>query len=267
MDDTLYPMSTGLNVECRRNIEEYMVERLHMEKKEVPRMCVELYEEYGTTMAGLKALGFEFDNDEFHQYVHGRLPYENLKPDPVLKTLLLSMPQRKIIFTNADKAHAARVLRRLGLEGCFDRIICFETLNPSEIQAASDRSFLLENGNSCADSDDSSGSESTESTKSGLPRILCKPSIEAFQATINIAAINPERTIFFDDSARNVASAKKVGFTTAIVGKEMLVPGADFAVNSIHNIREALTVLREHGKEEQIGQVLPPRGVETAVLA
>lgn len=46
----------------------------------------------------------------------------------------------------------------------------------------------------------------------------------------------------------------------------MVVSGADFALNSIHNIREALPVLREHGKEEQIGQVLPPR-VETAVLA
>lgn len=42
-------------------------------------------------------LGYEFDNDEFHAYVHGRLPYHLLKPDPVLKNLLLSMPQRKIV--------------------------------------------------------------------------------------------------------------------------------------------------------------------------
>jgi hypothetical protein len=33
----------------------------------------------------------------FYSFVHGRLPYENLKPDPVLKNLLLSMPQRKIV--------------------------------------------------------------------------------------------------------------------------------------------------------------------------
>jgi hypothetical protein len=44
-----------------------------------------------------QALGYEFDNDEFHAYVHGRLPYEVLKPDPVLRNLLLSMPQRKIV--------------------------------------------------------------------------------------------------------------------------------------------------------------------------
>ncbi|KAF3775859.1 hypothetical protein EJ110_NYTH48634 [Nymphaea thermarum] len=126
----------------------------------------------------------------------------------------------------------------------------FFLVDPSEIQAASDRSLV----HICADSHHLSASESTESTKRGWPCTLCKPSIEAFQATINITAINPERTILFDDSARNVASAKKIGFTTAIVGKEMLVPGADFAVSRIHNIGEALTVLREHGKEEQIGQ-------------
>lgn len=44
-----------------------------------------------------QALGYEFDNDEFHAYAHGRLPYDTLKPDPVLKNLLLSMPQRKIV--------------------------------------------------------------------------------------------------------------------------------------------------------------------------
>lgn len=42
-------------------------------------------------------LGYEFDNDEFHAYVHGKLPYENLKPDLVLRNLLHSMPQQKIV--------------------------------------------------------------------------------------------------------------------------------------------------------------------------
>jgi pyrimidine and pyridine-specific 5'-nucleotidase len=45
----------------------------------------------------LQALGYEFDNDEFHATVHGTLPYHNLRPDPVLRTLLLSIPQRKIV--------------------------------------------------------------------------------------------------------------------------------------------------------------------------
>lgn len=50
-----------------------------------------------TTVNSLQALGYEFDNDEFHSNVHGRLPYDNLRPDSVLRTLLLSIPQRKIV--------------------------------------------------------------------------------------------------------------------------------------------------------------------------
>ena len=31
-----------------------MSEHLHIEQSEVPKMCLDLYREYGTTMAGLK---------------------------------------------------------------------------------------------------------------------------------------------------------------------------------------------------------------------
>ncbi|PNX73000.1 haloacid dehalogenase-like hydrolase, partial [Trifolium pratense] len=178
------------------------------------------------------ALGYEFDNDEFHAYVHGRLPYEKLKQDLVLRNLLLSMPQRKIIFTNADHAHAVEVLSRLGLEDCFEGIICFETLNPLN----------------------------------SYRQILCKPSVEAFEAAIRIANVDPKKTIFFDDSVRNIASGKVAGFHTVIVGRSDLVPGADHALNSIHNIREALPEIWEveEGNQQQMIQSL---AVEATVHA
>nr|KJB09528.1 hypothetical protein B456_001G148700 [Gossypium raimondii] len=166
MDDTLYPFSTGFNLACRKNIEEFMLKYLNIEESEVPRMCLELYREYGTTMAGLKVLGYEFDNDEFHAYAHGRLPYETLRPDPVLRNLLLAMPQRKIIFTNADKAHALQVLKRLALEDCFEGIICFEALNHPPLQPPALKS-----------------------------PILCKPSLEAFEAAIRVANLDPKKTV------------------------------------------------------------------------
>lgn len=37
---------------------EYMLEHLHIEENEVPKMCLDLYREYGTTMAGLKVWRF-----------------------------------------------------------------------------------------------------------------------------------------------------------------------------------------------------------------
>ncbi|KAK4379788.1 hypothetical protein RND71_001650 [Anisodus tanguticus] len=219
MDDTLYPLSSGVNLACRKNIEEYMLHYLNIEETEVPKMCLELYREYGTTMAGLKVLGYEFDNDKFHEFVHGRLPYEVLRPDPLLRNLLLSMPQRKIIFTNGDKAHAIRVLNKLGLGDCFEGIICFETLNPplEDIDEAASR------------------------------RILCKPSVKAMEAAIRIANLDPHKTMFFDDSARNIASGKEAGLHTVIVGTSTMVAGADHALRSIHNIREVIPQIWEEG--------------------
>ncbi|XP_073106605.1 uncharacterized protein C24B11.05-like [Elaeis guineensis] len=130
LDNTLYPYSSGIATEFRKNIGDYMVDKLGIEESKIPYMCNVLYKHYGTTMAGLRAIGYNFDYDDYHSFVHGRLPYDKLKPDPVFRHLLLSLPIRKVIFTNADKVHAAKVLSKLGLEDCFEGIICFETLNP-----------------------------------------------------------------------------------------------------------------------------------------
>ncbi|KAL6223318.1 hypothetical protein ACLB2K_006705 [Fragaria x ananassa] len=252
LDDTLYPMSSGLNSACRKNIEEYMLQHLDIEESEVPRICLELYREHGTTMAGLKALGHEFDDDEFHAYVHGRLPYDALKPDLVLRNLLLSMPQRKIIFTNADKAHAAEVLSRLCLEDCFEGIICFETLNPPHPQPVD---FITA-------PDDCTGNNLNSKSP-----ILCKPSVEAIEAAIRIANVDPQKTLFFDDSARNIASGKAAGLHTVIVGSSELVPGADHVLRSIHNIREAIPEIWEGEEGQQLEQFIQSTAVETVVLA
>ncbi|XP_031378913.1 uncharacterized protein C24B11.05 isoform X2 [Punica granatum] len=266
MDDTLYPLSSGINLACRKNIEDYMLHNLQIEESEVLRMCLELYREYGTTMAGLKALGYEFDNDEFHAYVHGRLPYETLKPDPVLRNLLLSMPQRKIVFTNADKDHVAKVLSRLGLEDCFEGVICFETLNPSP-EPADD---LLDHNDekiSFPGDDMDSNSDSGSNGLSSKSRILCKPSVEAMEAAIRIANVDPSKTIFFDDSTRNIASGKAAGLHTVIVGSSVLVPGADHSLGSVHNIKEALPEIWEGQEAEQIEQFIQGTAIETVVRA
>ncbi|KAJ7008029.1 hypothetical protein NC653_006910 [Populus alba x Populus x berolinensis] len=278
MDDTLYPLSLGLNMACRKNIEEFMLHQLHIEESEVPRMCLELYREHGTTMAGLKALGYEFDNDEFHAFVHGRLPYETLKPDPVLRNILLSVPQRKIIFTNADRAHAAEVLKRMGFEDCFEGVICFETLNPpleiANNMDALDNDAMIAGGEPApSDFDGATATGNKNKIKNDLDngissesRILCKPSLEAIEAAIQIANVDPRKTIFFDDSARNIASGKAAGLHTVIVGSPVLVPGADHALRSIHNIKEAIPEIWEDEGEE-MEQVIQSTAVETMILA
>ncbi|KAI5336155.1 hypothetical protein L3X38_015421 [Prunus dulcis] len=58
--------------------------------------------------------------------------------------------------------------------------------------------------------------ERTPEAKAKSP-ILYKPSFEAIEVVIFIANFDPEKTIFFDDSARNIASGKVAGRHTVIV--------------------------------------------------
>ncbi|KAL8224668.1 hypothetical protein R6Q57_017225 [Mikania cordata] len=236
LDDTLYPLSAGLAAGVVNNIKDYMAEKLGIDSKKIPELCNLLYKNYGTTMAGIRAIGYDFDYDEYHSIVHGRLPYENLKPDPVLKNLLLSLPIRKFIFTNADKIHAAKVVSRLGLEDCFEGIICFETLNPVH-KIINDQIQIF----------DIIQHFSTTNSTSELPKtpIVCKPSEVAIQKALNILNANPQTTLFFEDSIRNIQSGKRVGLDTVLVGTSHRCKGADYALESIHNMKEAIPELWE----------------------
>ncbi|KAF5186676.1 Haloacid dehalogenase-like hydrolase (HAD) superfamily protein [Thalictrum thalictroides] len=263
LDDTLYPLSSGIAAECRKNIEDFMIQKLGIEENKISEICILLYKAYGTTMAGLRAIGYEFDYDEYHSFVHGRLPYENLKSDHVLRGLLLNLPYRKVLFTNGDRIHAAKVLSRLGLEDCFE-IICFETLNPMK-DNVSDKRVNIASTKPC----DIIKHFSQANDASELPEspIICKPSEAAFEEAFKIANINPKRTMFFDDSVRNIQSGKRVGLHTVLVGTSQRVQGADFALESIHNIREALPELWEAGEKSEKVTYSGKLAIETSVEA
>ncbi|KAK4760380.1 hypothetical protein SAY87_005273 [Trapa incisa] len=245
LDDTLYPYSSGLSLEVTKNIQEYMIQKLNIEETEVTEMCISLYKNYGTTMAGLRAVGYDFDYDDFHGFVHGRLPYDMLlKPDPVLRNLLLSVPLRKLIFTNADSAHAARVLKRLGLEDCFDGIICFETLNDTKQQSDSgeDRASDIEMNTD-------SGNAPVDDRMLPSTPVVCKPFDRAFEEVFKMAKIHPQKTLFFDDSFRNLQTGSRMGLHTVLVGTSHRIEGADHALENIHNIREAFPELWEDNEK------------------
>ncbi|XP_042460378.1 uncharacterized protein C24B11.05-like [Zingiber officinale] len=184
LDDTLYPLSSRIFAKCCKNILEYMLEKLEVEESNLLELCTILYKHYRTTMVGLKTIGYNFDYDDFHSFSHGRLPYETLKPDLVISQLLLSLPVRKVIFTNGDQAHAAKVLKKLDLEDCFETIICFETLNPPSSSSREDNS---------ANIFDIIGYLSKPDPNVDLSKtsILCKPSIEAIEHALRIANIDP----------------------------------------------------------------------------
>ena len=52
---------------------------------------------------------------------------------------------------------------------------------------------------------------------------VCKPSPEIFNRLLNRYSLNPERTLFLDDSAHNCGAAEDAGIRSALVP-----PGTDF---------------------------------------
>jgi hypothetical protein len=54
LDDTLYPLSSGIAGHVKKNIEDYMVEKLGIDESKIENLGNLLYKNYGTTMAGLR---------------------------------------------------------------------------------------------------------------------------------------------------------------------------------------------------------------------
>jgi putative hydrolase of the HAD superfamily len=178
LDDTLYPGSNGLWALIRERMGWYMVEVLGLPESEVPALRRKYYETYGTTLRGLQ-IHHQVDVDDYLHYVHD-LPLEQfLQPNPELRALLLSLPQQRWIFTNADADHARRVMSVLGVQDCFTGIIDIRALEfacKPELEAYQ-RALAL----------------------AGDPA--------------------PEACVLLDDSASNLAGARQIGFSTVWVGQ------------------------------------------------
>ncbi|KAG5071328.1 hypothetical protein JHK86_006539 [Glycine max] len=248
LDDTLYPLNSGLANAIDKNIKEFIYCLIYV------------------SLFSIQAIGYDIDYEEYYSFVHGKLPYENLKPDPVLRNLLLSLPYRKLIFTNSDKVHTIKALERLGLEDCFEGIICFETLNPIQKSTV----FYYEDdvkfeGSKSISPTPKNGVESSEIfdiiehfaqpvPSAVLPEtpIICKPSGHAIKLALKMANLNPQRTLFFEDSVRNIQSGKRLGLHTVLVGRSYRVKGADYAMESIHNLKEAVPELWDADIKAQV---------------
>ena len=122
LDGTIYSNDNGLWDEIRHRMGRYMVERMHLPSDQVPLLRQAYYKKYGTTLRGLQH-HHQVDVDDYLSYVHDIPLADYLKPLPELRKILLSLPQRLWIFTNASGEHARRVLKIMDLSECFSGII------------------------------------------------------------------------------------------------------------------------------------------------
>jgi len=204
LDDTLYPSASGLWNAIRDRMSLYMIERLHIPADQVPELRRHYFETYGTTLRGLQ-IHHQVDADEYLAYVHD-LPLEKyIQPNPQLRELISSLPQRCWIFTNADDGHAHRVLDQLGLDGCFVGII--------DIKATQ---FICK--------------PDIDAYRKALSIAGC---------------VDARNCAIVEDSPRNLVPARSLGFYTILLGDGGLDPAADLCVTGLLDLKIALPDLWE----------------------
>ncbi|XP_059294302.1 uncharacterized protein LOC132047299 isoform X2 [Lycium ferocissimum] len=223
LDDTLYSSKTGIGQALKKNIDDYLVEKCGFPESKASALRVELFKTYGSSLAGLRAIGYDVDADDYHSYVHGRLPYDLIKPDAQLRSILCSINQRKIVFTNSDRIHAIKALERLGIKDCFEQIICFETMN-----------FNL-----------------SKATRPEEIPVILKPSMKAMNIAIEAAQVDPCRTLFLDDNVKNIAAGKAVGLRTVLVGRATKTKEADYALEMVTDLVQVVPAIWFKEEEDQ----------------
>jgi putative hydrolase of the HAD superfamily len=179
LDDTLYPNVNGLWQAIRMRIGLYMKERLNLPEEDIPGLRRFYFEKYGTTLRGLQ-IHKHVDPLDYLAYVHDLPLQDYLSPDPQMRQLLLSLPQQRWVFTNADAAHAGRVLKALNLADCFQGIIDIIALE-----------FACKPEKKAFD-----------------------------KALHIVGETDPTRCMLIDDAQRNLVAAQKLGFAVVLVGGE-----------------------------------------------
>ena len=129
LDDTLYPAATGLWGILKARMSDYMSKRMRLPEADISRLREKYFKQYGTTLRGLQA-HHEIDTQDFLAYVHDVPLNDYLTPDPLQRSIIASLPARKLVFTNADVPHAQRVLAALELDDLFDSIVDVNAVAP-----------------------------------------------------------------------------------------------------------------------------------------
>jgi putative hydrolase of the HAD superfamily len=199
LDETLYPPGIGVWEEIGRRINRFLMERMGTPQEDVNILREKFFIQYGTTLTGLRA-EYEVDPREYLQFVHD-IPLERyLKPDNRLRQLLETLPQRKYIFSNADRPYIVRVLSTLGIADQFHGII--DIYATEFICKPMEQAYRI-----------------------------------ALEAA---GSPSPDTCLYVDDLPRNLPPASRLGIKTVLVHNKVPADLADFHIETIYQLADLI---------------------------
>ena len=199
LDDTLYPASTGLWEAIKERMNLYMRDRMGFDPAEIPQIREKYYLQYGTTLRGLQA-NHDIDVQDFLAFVHDLPLSDYIQPNPALCETIASLGTHNLIFTNADAAHARRVLKALGMNECFENIVDVNAVSPY-----------------CKPMPESF-------------QIAMRMAGES----------EPSRCVMIDDLSRTTRAAREAGWFGILFGQEAPHPDADATLSDWRNLASIL---------------------------
>ena len=211
LDNTMYDINLGLFKKISKRITDFIISKYSLDEEQAKKIQKEYYLKYGLTLRGL-IVEKKLEPEEFLDYVHD-VEHPELKKNDQLISKIRILEGKKIIFTNATSKHAKKILKILELEHDFDQIIDIKDLE--YIPKPDKRSYkkLLE--------------------------------------CLNLNKENLDKTIFFEDTVKNLIPAKELGITT--VWMKNSINEKDFKKNfsfidySFNNLSEFLDTIKMRG--------------------
>ena len=211
LDNTMYDINLGLFKKISNRITDFIISKYSLDIDQAKKIQKEYYLKYGLTLRGL-IVEKKLEPEEFLDYVHDVEHPELEKNDQLISKIRL-LEGKKIIFTNATSNHAKKILKILELEHDFDQIIDIKDLE--YIPKPDKRSYkkLLE--------------------------------------CLNLNKENLDKTIFFEDTVKNLIPAKELGITTVwmknSINEKDFMKNCNFIDYSFNNLNEFLDTIKMRG--------------------
>ncbi|MDR0761235.1 MAG: HAD-IA family hydrolase [Treponema sp.] len=122
LDNTLYPLRSGMEDALQRRILDYVRRFLELPLEEARRVRNEGISRHGTTLEWLMHEKGLTDIDRYYAAVHPEGEENDLAIDPDLRPFLERLPVPKAILTNSPKEHSDRILKKLAIADLFTHV-------------------------------------------------------------------------------------------------------------------------------------------------
>lgn len=122
LDNTLYSPTSAMDAGITRRMMDAVAEFLGVSLEEAARIRKEKVVRFSTTLEWLRSEGLT-DVEGYFAKVHPQNEADELPFDEKIRSFLQSLEQEKMVFTNAPREHAERVLSKLKISDLFSHVI------------------------------------------------------------------------------------------------------------------------------------------------